>query len=69
MTAQDLERIGADRCQRLYYAYCEIIAAIEDAHGGPSNVRSDGEYWAAVSRRNLCRRVFKQLMGGDDYEP
>lgn len=67
MIADDLRRLAPDRVQRLYYCYCEIIAAIEEIAGGPSAVGNSGEYWAAVTRRNACRQVFHELTGGEVY--
>lgn len=60
MTRADLERLPLDRVQNLYHAYNCIIECIEYAVGGPSHVGPNGEYWSAVSRRNMCRQVYNE---------
>lgn len=60
MSRDDLQTLPLDQVQRLYAAYNEIITAIEYAVGGPRNVGSNGEYWSAVSRRNMCRQVYNE---------
>lgn len=60
MTRDDLQTLPLEQVQRLYAAYNEIITAIEYAVGGPRNVGSNGEYWSAVSRRNMCRQVYNE---------
>lgn len=58
MTRADLERLPLDRVQLLYHAYNIIIESIEYAVGGPAHIGPNGEYWSAVSRRNMCRQVY-----------
>lgn len=58
MSKDDLQALPLAQVQRLYAAYNEIIMAIEVICGGPRNVGSNGEYWAAVTRRNMCRQVY-----------
>lgn len=60
MTREDLNYLPLAQVQRLHAAYNEIIAAIEVLSGGPRNIGSNGEYWAAVSRRNMCRQVYNE---------
>lgn len=60
MIKEDLQALPLDKVQRLYAAYNEIISAIEVICNGPRNVGSNGEYWAAVSRRNMCRQVYNE---------
>ena len=60
MTRADLEKLPLDRVQNLYHAYNCIIESIEYAVGGPSHVGPNGEYWSAVSRRNMCRQVYNE---------
>ena len=60
MTREDLYYLPLAQVQRLHAAYNEIIAAIEVLCGGPRNIGSNGEYWAAVSRRNMCRQVYNE---------
>ena len=60
MSRNDLQTLHLEQVQRLYAAYNEIITAIEYAVGGPRNVGSNGEYWSAVSRRNMCRQVYNE---------
>ena len=57
MTRADLERLPLER-----------VECIEYAVGGPSNVGPNGEYWSAVSRRNMCRQVYNdRVMKGETY--
>lgn len=66
MSRDDLQALPLVQVQRLYAAYNEIISAIEVVCGGPRNVGSNGEYWSAVSRRNMCRQVYNErVMKGD----
>ena len=66
MTRADLERLPLERVQNLYHAYNLIIESIEYVVGGPSNVGANGEYWSAVSRRNMCRQVYNdRVMKGE----
>lgn len=68
MTRADLERLPLDRVQSLWYAYNLIIDCIEYAVNGPSNVGANGEYWSAVSRRNMCRQVYNdRVTKGEPY--
>lgn len=60
MTREDLYYLPLAQVQRLHAAYNEIIAAIEVLCGGPRNIGSNGEYWSAVSRRNMCRQVYNE---------
>ena len=60
MTRADLERLPLERVQNLWYAYNLIIDCIEYVVNGPSNVGSNGEYWSAVNRRNMCRQVYNE---------
>lgn len=69
MTRADIERLPLERVQQLYHAYNCIIECIEEAVGGPSNVGPNGEYWSAVSRRNMCRQVYNdRVTKGEHYE-
>lgn len=66
MTRDNLERLPLVRVQNLYHAYNCIIECIEYVVGGPSHIGPNGEYWSAVSRRNLCRQVYNErVMKGD----
>lgn len=68
MTRAELERLPLDRVQNLYHAYNCIIESIEYAVGGPSNVGANGEYWSAVSRRNMSRQVYNdRVTKGEPY--
>lgn len=68
MTRADLERLPIDRVQGLWHAYNMIIECIEYAVGGPSHVGPNGEYWSAVSRRNMCRQVYNnRVTKGEPY--
>lgn len=58
MTRANLEGLPLERVQGLYHAYNCIIECIELSVGGPHNVGPNGEYWSAVSRRNMCRQVY-----------
>lgn len=58
MSREDLYKLPLQRVQELHQAYDLIIVCIEYACGGPRNVGANGEYWSAVSRRNMCRQVF-----------
>lgn len=60
MTREELRTLPLQQLQRLYGAYNEIITAIEYVVGGPSKVGANGEYWSAVSRRNMCRQVYNE---------
>lgn len=60
MSKDDIKTLPLEQVQRLHAAYNEIITAIEVICGGPRNVGSNGEYWAAVSRRNMCRQVYNE---------
>lgn len=60
MTRDELQSIPLQQLQRLHSAYNEIITAIEYIAGGPRNVGANGEYWSAVSRRNMCRQVYNE---------
>lgn len=60
MTSENLYRLPLNRVQNLWYAYNMIIECIEYAVGGPANVGANGEYWSAVSRRNMCRQVYNE---------
>ena len=60
MTREDLKRLPLDRVQNLYHAYNCIIESIEYTVGGPCHVGPNGEYWSAVSRRNMCRQVYNE---------
>lgn len=60
MTRADLERLPLERVQNLYHAYNCIIECIEYAVGGPAHIGPNGEYWSAVSRRNMCRQVYNE---------
>lgn len=69
MTREDLERLPLNRVQNLWYAYNLIIECIEYVAGGPSHVGPNGEYWSAVSRRNMCRQVYNdRVMKGETDE-
>lgn len=66
MTREDLEKLPLERVQNLYHAYNCIIECIEYVVGGPSHIGPNGEYWSAVSRRNMCRQVYNErVMKGD----
>ena len=66
MKRDDLERLPLERVQNLYHAYNCIIECIEYVVGGPSHIGPNGEYWSAVSRRNMCRQVYNErVMKGD----
>lgn len=68
MTRENLERLPLERVQNLYHAYNCIIESIEYVAGGPSNVGANGEYWSAVSRRNMCRQVYNErVTKGESY--
>lgn len=68
MTRADLEKLPLESVQKLYHAYNFIIECIEYAVGGPSHVGPNGEYWSAVSRRNMCRQVYNdRVMKGEPY--
>ena len=68
MTRSDLEKLPLDRLQNLYHSYNCIIESIEYAVGGPSHVGPNGEYWSAVSRRNMCRQVYNDRVAkGEPY--
>lgn len=68
MTRADLERLPLERVQSLYHAYNCIIECIEYVANGPSNVGSNGEYWSAVNRRNMCRQVYNdRVTKGEPY--
>lgn len=58
MTRQDLERLPLAKVQELWHAYNLIVECIEYVVNGPGNVGPNGEYWSAVSRRNMCRQVY-----------
>ena len=60
MTRDELRTIPLPQLQRLHNAYNEIITAIEYIAGGPTKVGANGEYWSAVSRRNMCRQVYNE---------
>lgn len=60
MNKDDLQALPLAQVQRLYAAYNEIITAIEAICNGPRNVGANGEYWAAVTRRNMCRQVYNE---------
>lgn len=60
MTREDLHALPLSELQALYNCYNCIITCIEYLAGGPRNVGSNGEYWAAVSRRNMCRQVYNE---------
>lgn len=62
MTRAEVERLPLDRVQRIWHAYNEIIEAIEIVFGGPSNIGANSEYWSAVGRRNICRRVYNERL-------
>lgn len=66
MSREDLERLPMGKVQELWHAYNLIIESIEYVVGGPYNVGPNGEYWSAVSRRNMCRQVYNaRLMKGE----
>lgn len=68
MTRADLERLPIRKVHELYHAYNLIIECIEYVVGGPSNVGSNGEYWSAVNRRNMCRQVYNdRVVKGEPY--
>lgn len=68
MTRGDLERLPLSSVQALYYGYNCIVECIEYVAGGPSNVGANGEYWSAVSRRNMCRQVYNErVTKGETY--
>lgn len=68
MTRAELERLPLMRVINLYHAYNCIIESIEYAVGGPYNVGSNGEYWSAVNRRNMCRQVYNErVTKGEPY--
>lgn len=58
MSREDLYKLPLIKVQELHRAYDAIIVSIEYVCGGPHNVGANGEYWSAVSRRNMCRQVF-----------
>lgn len=60
MTRAEIERLPLSGVQELYRAYNCIIECIEYIAGGPSCVGPNGEYWSAVSRRNMCRQVYNE---------
>lgn len=60
MTREDLSRLPITKVQELWHAYNLIIECIEVVVGGPYNVGSNGEYWSAVNRRNMCRQVYNE---------
>ena len=68
MTRADLEKLSLHRVQLLYLAYNCIIESIEYAVGGPSNVGANGEYWSAVSRRNMCRQVYNERFAKEVHD-
>ena len=70
MTREDLTKLPLAKVQELWHAYNLIIECIEVVAGGPYKVGSNGEYWSAVNRRNMCRQVYnervtKGLRNGD----
>lgn len=68
MSREDLYKLPLVRVQELHHAYDLIIVSIEYACGGPRNVGANGEYWSAVSRRNMCRQVFNdRVQKGEVY--
>ena len=68
MTREELEKLPLDRVQELYHAYNVIIECIEILVDGPYNVGSNGEYWSAVNRRNMCRQVYcERIKEGEPY--
>lgn len=68
MKREELERLPLNRVQELWHAYNLIIDSIEYVVGGPSNVGPNGEYWSAVSRRNICRQVYNdRVTRGEPY--
>lgn len=66
MTREELSRLPIGKVQELYHAYNLIIACIEVIAGGPYNVGSNGEYWSAVNRRNMCRQVYNERIAKDN---
>lgn len=68
MSREDLYRVPLVKVQELYRAYCVVIECIEYAVGGPRNVGANGEYWSAVSRRNMARQVYNdRVQKGEAY--
>lgn len=68
MTRADLERLPLDKVQELWHAYNLVIECIEYVVGGPSHIGPNGEYWSAVSRRNMCRQVYNdRIMKGEPH--
>lgn len=68
MKRAELEKLPINRVQELWHAYNLIIDSIEYVVGGPSNVGPNGEYWSAVSRRNMCRQVYNdRVTKGEPY--
>lgn len=69
MTRQDLERLPLAKVQELWHAYNLIVECIEYVVNGPAHVGPNGEYWSAVSRRNMCRQVYNdRVTKGERHE-
>lgn len=60
MTREELSKLPISKVQELLHAYNLIIECIEIVVGGPYNVGSNGEYWSAINRRNMCRQVYNE---------